>query len=81
MWEDFRNDAKLRVAILTGAGNEAFCAGADLKTHVPECNNVGPMLARSKLPDGFAGGDHARVAPDLQAHRRRFEWLDIRRRT
>ena len=56
IWEDFRDDPKIRVAILTGAGNEAFCAGADLKTHVPEWNGVGPMLARSKLPDGFAGG-------------------------
>lgn len=56
VWEDFRDDAKLRVAVLTGAGDEAFCAGADLKTHVPEWNNVGPMLARSKPPDGFAGG-------------------------
>ncbi len=56
IWEDFRDDDKLRVAILTGAGDAAFCAGADLKTHVPEWNGVGPMLARSKLPDGFAGG-------------------------
>ena len=56
IWEDFRDDDALRVAILTGAGDEAFCAGADLKTHVPEWNGVGPMLARSKLPDGFAGG-------------------------
>jgi enoyl-CoA hydratase/carnithine racemase len=55
-WQDFRDDEKLRVAILTGAGDEAFCAGADLKTHVPEWSGVGPMLARSKLPDGFAGG-------------------------
>jgi enoyl-CoA hydratase/carnithine racemase len=55
-WQDFRDDDKLRVAILTGAGDEAFCAGADLKTHVPEWSGVGPMLARSKLPDGFAGG-------------------------
>jgi enoyl-CoA hydratase/carnithine racemase len=55
-WRDFRDDDKLRVAILTGAGDEAFCAGADLKTHVPEWSGVGPMLARSKLPDGFAGG-------------------------
>ena len=56
IWEDFRDEEKLRVAILTGAGDEAFCAGADLKTHVPEWNGVGPMLARSKLSDGFAGG-------------------------
>ena len=46
IWEDFRDDEKLRVAILTGAGDEAFCAGADLKTHDPEWNGVGPLLAR-----------------------------------
>ena len=30
-WEDFKNDPDLWVAILTGAGDRAFCAGADLK--------------------------------------------------
>jgi enoyl-CoA hydratase/carnithine racemase len=30
IWSDFRDDPKLRVAILTGAGDKAFCAGADL---------------------------------------------------
>jgi len=30
-WRDFRNDPGLRVAILTGAGTQSFCAGADLK--------------------------------------------------
>lgn len=30
-WERFENDDKLRVAILTGAGEKAFCAGGDLK--------------------------------------------------
>lgn len=55
VWRDFRDDQTLRVAILTGVG-EAFCAGADLKTHVPEWKDAGPMLGRSKLPDGFGGG-------------------------
>jgi enoyl-CoA hydratase/carnithine racemase len=55
IWADFAADADLRVAVLTGTG-DAFCAGADLKTHVPEWDGVGPMLARNKLPDGFAGG-------------------------
>lgn len=55
IWADFASDDDLRVAVLTGTG-DAFCAGADLKTHVPEWDGVGPMLARSKLPDGFAGG-------------------------
>ena len=31
VWENFRSDASLRVAILTGVGDKAFCAGADLK--------------------------------------------------
>jgi enoyl-CoA hydratase/carnithine racemase len=32
-WTDFRDDDALDVAILTGAGDDAFCAGADLKTY------------------------------------------------
>src|SRR5512146_1187433 len=30
-WERFERDSALRVAILTGAGDRAFCAGGDLK--------------------------------------------------
>ena len=55
IWTDFRDDPVLRAAILTGTG-DAFCAGADLRTHVPEWADAGPGLARNKLPDGFAGG-------------------------
>jgi enoyl-CoA hydratase len=33
-WERFEKDADLRVAILTGAGDKAFCAGGDLKEMV-----------------------------------------------
>jgi enoyl-CoA hydratase/carnithine racemase len=29
-WTDFRDDDEVDVAILTGAGDDAFCAGADL---------------------------------------------------
>ena len=31
VWQQFRDDPQLRVAILTGVGDRAFCAGADLK--------------------------------------------------
>jgi len=31
LWRDFESDASLRVAILTGAGDRAFCAGVDVK--------------------------------------------------
>jgi enoyl-CoA hydratase/carnithine racemase len=55
IWMDFRDSPELRVAVLTGKG-DAFCAGADLRTHVPEWANVGPSLGREKLSDGFAGG-------------------------
>jgi enoyl-CoA hydratase/carnithine racemase len=33
-WERFENDPALRIAILTGAGEKAFCAGGDLKEMV-----------------------------------------------
>ncbi|MCH2512110.1 MAG: enoyl-CoA hydratase [Dehalococcoidia bacterium] len=35
IWEEFRDDSDAWVAILSGAGNRAFCAGADLKTYTP----------------------------------------------
>ncbi|MAG29374.1 MAG: enoyl-CoA hydratase [Deltaproteobacteria bacterium] len=34
-WVDFRDDDDLRVAILTGAGDKAFCAGGDLGRLLP----------------------------------------------
>lgn len=34
-WTDFRADDSLRVAILTGAGDTAFCAGGDLARLMP----------------------------------------------
>jgi enoyl-CoA hydratase len=34
-WEDYRDDSSLRCAIITGAGNQSFCAGADLGKLIP----------------------------------------------
>lgn len=34
-WHEFRDTNELRVAILTGAGDEDFCAGGDLKRTMP----------------------------------------------
>jgi E-phenylitaconyl-CoA hydratase len=31
-WIDFRDNSELRAAIITGAGNKAFCAGSDIKS-------------------------------------------------
>jgi enoyl-CoA hydratase len=34
-WEDLAQDDDVRVIVLTGSGDRAFCAGADLKTLLP----------------------------------------------
>jgi enoyl-CoA hydratase len=42
-YQDFAADAQMRVAILTGAGDKAFCAGGDLATMLP-------LLSGNRLP-------------------------------
>ena len=41
-WERFENDAQARIAILTGSGEKAFCAGGDLKEMVERKLQVPP---------------------------------------
>lgn len=41
-WDWFERDASLRIAILTGAGEKAFCAGGDLKEMVETGLQVPP---------------------------------------
>lgn len=41
-WHRFENDEALRIAILTGAGDKAFCAGGDLKEMVETGMKVPP---------------------------------------
>ncbi len=43
-WTDFRDDADARVAILTGAGDKAFSAGADLALLIP-------LMSRARAPE------------------------------
>ena len=56
IWRDFDKDDGVEVAIVTGAGDEAFCAGADLKTHLPYwVERADAMLPRNKIKDGLGG--------------------------
>jgi enoyl-CoA hydratase len=41
-WDRFERDPALRIAILTGAGDKAFCAGGDLKEMVERGMTVPP---------------------------------------
>ncbi len=55
-WKDFRDDDALELAIVTGAGDEAFSAGADLKTHAPYwLEHANAMFPREKIKDGIGG--------------------------
>jgi enoyl-CoA hydratase/carnithine racemase len=70
-WADFRDDDAVDVAILTGAGDEAFCAGADLKTYIP------PIMEKATPADireiaelglnGFTRGMHRIYKPIVAA--------------
>ena len=47
-WDRFERDPALRVAILTGAGDKAFCAGGDLKEMVEHELQVPPRCSLSR---------------------------------
>src|SRR5690554_4038311 len=42
-WQEVRDNPDIRVAIITGAGDKAFCAGADLKSWVSRSQPLGDM--------------------------------------
>lgn len=47
-WMDFRDDPNLWVGILTGAGDRAFSAGADLKKMIPFLATLSPIERRER---------------------------------
>jgi enoyl-CoA hydratase/carnithine racemase len=70
-WTDFAADDEVDVAILTGAGDEAFCAGADLKTYIPPImQGAGPGDIREIVElglNGFTRGMHRIAKPIIGA--------------
>lgn len=50
-WQTIEADPEIWVAVLTGAGERAFCAGADIHEQEPE----GHDYWASRDPDGFGG--------------------------
>lgn len=64
-WERFRDDASLRVAILTGSGERAFCVGSDIKANYGEGratreppNRLFPVLTTMTKPIVVAINGH-----------------------
>src|ERR671922_438427 len=70
-WANFRDDESVDVAILTGAGDEAFCAGADLKTYIPPIvGDATPHRIREIVEfglNGFTRGMHRIYKPIIGA--------------
>jgi enoyl-CoA hydratase/carnithine racemase len=54
-WLRFRDDPGAWVAILTGAGEKAFSAGADLKKLIPQAVAAGPGRGRGHNDYGLGG--------------------------
>ncbi len=51
IWQEIADDAQVRVAILTGSGDRAFCAGSDIK----EINRTGRMATTETLLRALPG--------------------------
>ena len=49
MWFGFRDDPELRVLVLTGTGERAFCAGADLRANNERATQMGANSAAEML--------------------------------
>ena len=51
IWQEIADDPQVRVALLTGAGTKAFCAGSDIK----EINRTGRMVTTETLMRAIPG--------------------------
>ncbi len=71
-WEDYRDDVEMRCAIITGAGDTVFCAGADLAKLIP-------LLTGAKKPETEA--DKKVAADPMAAGKAMLVGLDARAST
>lgn len=55
-WKTFDADPAARVGVITGAGDTAFCAGADLKTYTMNFATRDPHEFRDEFVDGYGLG-------------------------
>ncbi len=55
-WQDFRDDDELWIAVLTGAGEKSFCAGADLKSLIPNLSRASSSGEEASTDRGNDGG-------------------------
>jgi enoyl-CoA hydratase len=63
IWQEISDDASVRVALLTGAGDKAFCAGSDIK----EIDRTGRMVATDTLLRAIPGVGVALAKPVIAA--------------
>ncbi|WP_460255297.1 enoyl-CoA hydratase-related protein [Acidiphilium sp. MT5] len=76
-WAAFAADDGLDVAILTGAGDDAFCAGADLHDYIPRFLNADMGVVRDNIATGLGG--LTRGMP-IQTGDRGGQWMGLGRR-
>src|SRR5260370_39469357 len=63
IWQEIADDPAVRVAVLTGAGEKAFCAGSDIK----EINRTGRMVTTDILLRAIPGVGVPLVKPVIAA--------------
>jgi len=56
IWQEFAADDTARIGVITGAGAQAFCAGADLKTYTMAFATTPAPEFRQKFVEGFGLG-------------------------
>lgn len=54
-WRAFDADPSLDIAIITGSGSKAFCAGADLADYIPTWLHAGMVDVRRNVGTGLGG--------------------------